>query len=433
MNGVIAKMLMDPREHVKQLTKVRLQRPGEFLVELGDRIYGTAALRLVGLGIEDAARAGDVQAPGQPISQSGILFSSAVTTPTAKHFKATMARKPFFDQAPPEEEDLIPRNSLYGRWYATSGPFKPFVPLNIPGRDKPLLVDLTKTDAWAKHVNSFAYRVNHRLFATLTNIAKNSGEIIATPVALHTASNRNRTVKELRAEIARTLQADTTAQGQAEPQVDNEAMAMRQRVIAQLEKNAADADEVVNTVRQKIKEVVQFAGYEMGLVKVDLDFLSSTAGAAPVSAGEDSQGPALGIIIPGQSTVEASQVGHGLPPVQEESGASADARRATRSNTSTSRPHSMVERGFEAFQSAARALFPIGESPEHSDDAQTPRDVHMQEASSPTRLEPRQEPINTPLFAEGQVEALLDQISREADAYVRGRTPSLLAPGNVGA
>lgn len=430
MNGVIAKMLMSPREHVRQLTNVRLKRPGEFLAELGDRIYGTATLRAVGLGIDDAARAGDAQAPvGQSLVQSGVLASAIVANPTAKYFKATRARLKFFRKTPPPAEGLVPRGSLYGRQYSTPGPFGPGVDLAIPGRDKPLRVDFTKTDAWAKHTNSFGYRISNRLVKTAANVAQNSGEIIATPVALRTASRRNRTVKELRAEIAQTLRSESTAEGQAEPRDDNEAMAIRQMVDTQLVKNAADADKVFGAVRRHINDVVELAGYRTGLRKVDLAFLPSSLDAEPVRAGEGSGGPALGINIPYPSTVDEPQVEHELPTVQEESGASADTMPASR--PSQSRTPSMVERGFQKFQNAANVLFPIGESPEHSDDAETPREIqNTQDALSPAQLESRQEPIITPMFDAGQLENLLDQISREAEEYAVGRANPLPAPGN---
>lgn len=289
-DGTIAKMLTSKREYVKQLTAVRLKRPGEFLSELGDRVYGTAALRLVGLAIEDGARAEDVAEPSrQAISQAGILGSAVVANPTAKHFKATAARQKYFPDGP-GGESTTPRRSYYGRRYATPGAFKSHVDLQIEGRETPLRLDLTKTDAWAKHTNSWAHRNISSASAFAGNIARNSGEVIATPAALHAASRSYATARKLRDDIARTLNENVEQAERRAADTERGANDTLWRTLSgQLDDTASNAAQAFETLRRQIRETAELLAYRAGMRDADLSFLTVAGDATQAPVGDDGQ------------------------------------------------------------------------------------------------------------------------------------------------
>lgn len=286
-DGLIAQMLTSRPKYIQEMTKVRLNRPGEFMSELGDRVYGTAALRMMGMGIEDGARAEDVLAPGtQALVQSGALASATFSNPTAKYFKAMFARARYFKAAPPDGA-TIPRGSFYGRRYATQGSFKSHVELKITGRDTPLRVDFTKTDAWAKHTNSWAFRNINSAVTFVANVAQNSGEIIATPAALRTASKRYATARTLRDEIAQKLRTNAAAADQQAAADEREAVeGMMKAVSAHLEQTAAKTSEVFQSIGRDIKETAEMLAYHARLREVDTSFLAGADGERPSVAGE---------------------------------------------------------------------------------------------------------------------------------------------------
>jgi predicted nuclease with TOPRIM domain len=305
-DGMIAQMLSSPHKYIWWLSKARFDRPGEFLSEVGDRLYGTASLRLLGFGIQDAANAGDVLPSGtQAIAQTGGLLSMTAATPTAKEFKPK-ARKEYFEgKLLPNEKGEIPRKSIHGRRTATKGPFKGSVELQIKGRSEPMTVDMTNTRAWAQHTHSYAYRKARSTGIFLTNVMKNAGEVVATPAAWHTASRRYSNARKLRDDIAQTLKATNEEAERQADEVDTSGI-MLDSLHARLGELRDDADAMINKARREISEYFELLQYRANLLDA-AQFLTLPAEEIPPSdIGTEGQEQRPEVRESGSAAVDAS-------------------------------------------------------------------------------------------------------------------------------
>lgn len=267
-DGIIAQMLSDPRKYIGWLTKARFDRPGEFLSELGDRVYGTSSLRMLGFGIQDAATAGDVLPTGtQAIAQTGGLLAITAATPTAKEYKPRARAEHLKGKVLPQPDGTIPRRALYGRRIATQGSFKPVRELPIKGRNEPMRVDMTTTKAWAEHTQSFAYRKSSALNIFATNVVKNSGEIVATPAAWYTAHRHYSSARKLRDEIAQRLKE---LEGNGEPQAaEDPSGTLLEELRKKCDGLRKDTQKTVNDMRKGIREHWELLEYHFGTAKAD--------------------------------------------------------------------------------------------------------------------------------------------------------------------
>ncbi|MES2741139.1 MAG: hypothetical protein V4754_09310 [Pseudomonadota bacterium] len=211
--GTIAGMLLSPTKQVAALSKAKFRRPGEYTVQVLDRLGGQALPRtLVGIGTDSAnlaQHAGAVADNG--VAQAGGIGAAAYANPIAKFTKSRVMRSNMtptpvdIPEAPADGARRAPimRRSFGKQRPVTDGALQP--KMSFGPDDNPLIIDFTQTRAWMNHTNSKAKIATQSATDTVKGLGTHIKAAATLPVRSAVGVQADHRAKQARARIARLV------------------------------------------------------------------------------------------------------------------------------------------------------------------------------------------------------------------------------------